>query len=62
MSMYPTQTMRRPRLQNRVPLWEFHGPMLMQVLVHVEGVPEEVGLMSPTLLQALEFGHFEVVV
>lgn len=36
--------------------------MLMKMLVHIERVPEKMGLMSPSLLQALEFCHLEVVV
>jgi hypothetical protein len=35
--------------------------MLVEVLVHVEGVPQKVRLVAPTLAQALEFGAVEVV-
>lgn len=36
--------------------------MLVKIFVHVERVPEEMRLVSPSLLQALEFCHLEVVI
>ena len=44
-----------------VPLGDLHGAVLVEVLVHVEGVPQKVGLVAPALAQALELGAVEVV-
>lgn len=35
--------------------------MLVEVLVHVESVPQKVRLVAPALAQALELGAVEVV-
>lgn len=44
-----------------VPGRDLHGAVLVEVLVHVEGVPQKVRLVAPALAQALEFGAVEVV-
>jgi hypothetical protein len=51
-------TTRTPR---RIPLRDLHGSMLVQVLVHVESVPQQVRLVAPALAQALKLGAVEVV-
>lgn len=44
-----------------VPLGQLHSAVLVQVLVHIIGVPQQMRLVSPSLPQALELGLVEVV-
>lgn len=44
-----------------VPLRQLHRPMLIQMLVHVEAVPEQMRLVTPAPPQALELSLVEVV-
>lgn len=44
-----------------LPRVDLHGALLGQVLVHLEGLEEEVRLVAHALLQALELGAVEVV-
>lgn len=53
-----TQLRDRGRL---LPGGDLHGSLLRQVLVHLEGLEEQVGLVAHALLQALELGPVEVV-
>lgn len=44
-----------------LPVGDLHGSVLGQVLVHLEGLGEQVRLVAHALLQALELGAVEVV-
>jgi hypothetical protein len=44
-----------------IPLGDLHRAVLVEVLVHVKGVPQQVRLVAPALAQALELGAVQVV-
>ena len=44
-----------------IPLGQLHGAMLIQMLVHVEAVPQQMRLVAPALSQALKLCLVEVV-
>lgn len=44
-----------------LPAVDLHGALLRKVLVHLEGLEEEMWLVAHTLLETLEFGAVEVV-
>jgi len=43
------------------PTANLHGPSIVELLVHLERVPQQVRLVAPALLQALVLGTVEVV-
>jgi hypothetical protein len=55
---FPLSAASRP---SGIPLGNLHSAVLVKVLVHVERVPQKVGLVPPALAQALELGAVEVV-
>ena len=44
-----------------IPLGNLHGAVLVEVLVHVECVPQKVRLVAPALAQTLKLRAVEVV-
>lgn len=44
-----------------IPARQLHRALFVQVLVHVEAVPQQMRLMSPALSQALKFSLVEVI-
>ena len=52
--------MRFTRLSG-IPIIDLHGPVVIQLLVHLERLPQQMRLMAPALLQAFIFRPVEVI-
>jgi hypothetical protein len=46
---------------NLIPVLNLHSPILEQLLMHLEALPQQMGFMAPTPLQALKFCSVKVI-
>ena len=44
-----------------IPVLDLHGPSLVELLMHLERLPQQMRFVAPTLLQAFVFSSFEII-
>jgi len=60
-SYFQTHHVCHSHTLSRHPLVQLHRPLLVQIFMHIKGIPQQMRLMSPSLPQALELSLLVVV-